>query len=97
MIAHLVLFKLKPGVARADARLEAAVAAMDELPRSIPAIQAWEHGPNLTEDAEAWDYGLRATFAGEAELHGYFEHPAHLPVLERWNEIATLAFADFKP
>jgi hypothetical protein len=96
VIAHLVLFKLKPGVARDDARLAAAVAAMDELPRSIPAIRAWEHGANLTEDAEAWDYGLRATFAGEDDLHGYFEHPAHLPVLERWNEIATLAFTDFK-
>jgi len=96
MIAHLVLFKLKPGVARDDARVAAAAAAMNELPRKIPAIKTWQHGFNLTADAAAWDYGLHSAFAGEVELHGYFEHPAHLPVLEQWNEIATLAFTDFK-
>jgi hypothetical protein len=96
MIAHLVMFRLKPGVARDDARLAAVAAAMDALPGKIPAIQAWHHGPNLTEDAEAWDYGLHSTFASEAELHAYFGHPAHLPVLEQWNQIATLAFTDFK-
>ena len=83
-------------MARDDARLQAAVAAMSDLPRKIPAIKAWHHGFNLTADAEAWDYGLHSVFASEAELHGYFEHPAHLPVLEQWNDVATLAFADFK-
>jgi hypothetical protein len=95
MIAHLVLFKLKPGVSRDDARLAATVSAMDALPGKIPAIKAWQHGFNLTADAEAWDYGLHSVFASEAELHAYFEHPAHLPVLAQWNEIANLAFTDF--
>ncbi len=96
MIVHLVLFKLKPGVGADDPRLKSRLAAMAELPRHIPFIRGWEHGANLTEDAEAWDYGLRATFDNEADLYAYFEHPAHLPVLEAWNEIATLAFADFR-
>jgi hypothetical protein len=95
MIAHLVLFKFKPGVAGNDPRLPDIVAAMDMLPRHIPLIRGWEHGANLTADSEAWDYGLRASFDSEADLHAYFEHPAHLPVVERWSEIASLAFADF--
>jgi hypothetical protein len=94
VINHLVLFRFKPGVSRQDPRVAAVVAAMDELPGKINLIRAWDHGYNRTEDADAWDYGLRAGFASEADLHAYFGHPAHLPVLEQWNAIADLAFAD---
>ncbi|MFN6961225.1 MAG: Dabb family protein [Rhodocyclaceae bacterium] len=94
MITHLVLFKLKPGIPADDPRIEAVCAAMAALPRQIPVIRSWQFGSNLTSDAEAWDFGLIATFAREADLYAYFEHPAHLPVLAQWNEIATLAFAD---
>ncbi len=96
MIVHLVLFKLKPGVARNDPRLAKLAVDMAALPRRIPTIRGWEYGANLTADAEAWDYGLRAAFDSESDLYAYFEHPAHLPVLEAWNEVASLAFADFR-
>jgi len=95
MISHLVLFRLKPGVSRQDPRVAAAVAALAGLPAKISSITAWDHGFNQTEDADAWDYGLRAGFASTADLHAYFEHPAHLPVLAQWNDVADLAFADF--
>ncbi len=96
MIAHLVLFRFKPGVTRDDARVAALVGELNGLPGKISAIKSWEHGFNLTADADAWDYGLRAVFAGEADLHAYFDHPAHLPVVEQCLAIADLAFADFK-
>jgi hypothetical protein len=96
MIVHLVLFKLKPGIEANDARLARLAAEMDALRGKIPQVRDWEHGPNRTRDADAWDYGLRATFESEADLYQYFEHPAHQPVLEAWNEIASLAFADFR-
>ena len=96
MIAHLVLFTLKPEVTRDDPRLAEVVGMMAALPAKIPAIKSWEHGFNLTADAEAADYGLRALFDSEAALHGYFGHPAHLPVLDAWSEIATLSFADIE-
>jgi hypothetical protein len=96
MIVHLVLFRLKPGVGKDDPRLAQRLAGMAELPKQIPLIRGWEHGANLTPDAQAWDYGLRATFDNEGDLHAYFEHPAHLPELKGWNEIAELAFADFQ-
>lgn len=95
MIAHLVLFKFRPGVTRADARVAAVVEQMDGLPRQIPAIRGWEHGHNVTADAEAWDYGLRALFESEADLHAYFDHPAHAPVVASWQALAELRFCDF--
>jgi hypothetical protein len=96
MISHLVLFKFKPGIARGDARVESVVQAMAGLPAAIPQIRSWEHGFNVTDDAQAWDYGLRALFDGEAHLQAYFEHPAHLPVLARWEEVADLLFCDYE-
>ncbi len=94
MITHLVLFKLKPGIAPDDPRVAAVERMMAELPRQIPVIRGWEYGRNLTPDPEAWDFGLLARFASEADLHAYFDHPAHLPVVALWSEIASLAFVD---
>lgn len=96
MIAHLVLFKLKPCVSGDDPRLSAVAKRMAQLPERIPGIVAWEQGGNMTLDAQAYDYGLRAVFANEGDLHAYFDHPEHLPVLAQWEEIAELAFCDFE-
>jgi hypothetical protein len=95
MIAHLVLFKLKPGVSRADARVQAVTAGMDALPRQISLIRTWEHGPNQTQDALAYDYGLRALFDNEGDLHAYFDHSQHLAVLRQWEAISDLVFCDY--
>ena len=102
MIHHLVLFKLKRGVGRDDHRLDGVISAMDALPLQVGTVRAWEHGFNVTEEpaegdyspAQAWDYALRAVFDDRSALHGYFEHPAHLPVVEAWEEIADLAYCD---
>jgi len=95
MIAHLVLFKFKGGIAVGDERVERVVAGMRELPARIPLIRTWEHGFNVTPDAQAWDYGLRATFASAVDLDAYFEHAAHVLVLRQWEEISDLVFCDF--
>lgn len=98
MIAHLVLFRLKPGVRREDPRVRRWVAAMVALPGSIGSIRGWEHGWNETADEqawEAWDYGLRALFDDREALEAYFAHPAHQPLLAQWEEIGELAFCDF--
>jgi hypothetical protein len=96
MIAHLVLFRLDPGVGRDDPRVRVVIESMAALPGRIRTIRGWEHGWNLTADDEAWDYGLRALFATRDDLHAYFEHPAHRPVLDGWAGIARLAFCDFE-
>jgi hypothetical protein len=96
MISHLVLFRFKPGIGRNDVRVHAAAQAMAGLPAAIPTIRGWEHGFNITSDVQAWDYGLRAAFDCEVDLHAYFEHPAHLPVLAQWEAIAELSFCDLE-
>ena len=96
MIAHLVLFRLKAGIAADDARIVRLQSEMVRLPGQIASIRGWEFGANITADSEAWDFGLRALFESQDALHAYFDHPAHLPVLEQWNNVAELAFADFE-
>ena len=96
MIVHLVLFKLKPGVGRDDPRVAAVARAMDDLPHRIPLIRSWHHGPNISADPLAWDYGLESVFNSRADLESYFADPAHLPVIEQWDAIAELRFADFE-
>ena len=95
MITHLVMFKLKPGITREDPRVAALVGMMRELPKRIPEIREWEVGFNETEDPKAWDFGVRSRFSDLADLHAYFDHPAHLPVVEAWDQVAELAFVDF--
>ena len=95
MIAHVVLFKFRPGFDREHPQVQALHAEMKKLPQRIPQIRAWEHGFNVTADVQAWDYALRSTFADEHDLHAYFEHPAHLPLLTGWESVAELAFVDF--
>lgn len=94
MIAHLVLFKLKPGVSKTDPRIPVVIAAMNGLPEQTTWIRGWEHGPNQTEDVLAWDYGLRALFDNEHDLHAYFEDAQHLLVLRQWEAICDLVFCD---
>jgi hypothetical protein len=96
VIVHVVMFRFKPGITRQDERVAAVAKAMDALPGQIPLIKSWHHGFNFTQDPLAWDYGLEAVFNSEADLQTYFEHPAHLPVAELWDEIAELCFADFE-
>lgn len=96
MIAHIVLFKLAPDVGRDDQRVARFVADMDELPDRIPQIRSWQHGFNSTPDVAAWDYALHALFDDRASLEAYFDHPAHLPVVELWSSIGTLSFCDLE-
>jgi len=96
MITHLVLFRLKPGITADDARIAALQAEMAKLPGQIASIRRWEFGANTIADPEAWDFGLRAGFDTQDALLGYFDHPAHLPVLKQWNDVAEMAFADFE-
>jgi hypothetical protein len=95
MIAHVVLFKFRPGFDSRHPQIRALHTAMQQLPQQIPQIRDWRHGFNVTEDAQAWDYSLRSGFDSETDLHAYFEHPAHLPLLGQWEAVAEIAFADF--
>ena len=99
MILHLVLFRLKSGVAPDDPRYLTVRSAMERLPDKIPEIRLWQHGGHMltggAADPLAWDYGLLAGFDDEAALLRYFDHPDHVPVVAAWEQISELVYADF--
>jgi len=93
VIHHLVLFRFAPE-ARDELRARLAK-LLDQLPGAVAEIRGWRHGANVTADAEAWDYALYASFDDEEALHAYFDHPAHLAVLDQLAGQVELKFVDF--
>lgn len=96
MITHVVLFRFLPGVALDGRAAQAFHSAMLALPAQIPLIRSWTCGFNTVADAQAADYVLVAGFETEAELFAYFEHPAHLLVLDQLEGLAELLFGDLR-
>lgn len=96
MITHVVLFKLLPGVAPEAEAAQAFHAAMLDLPGKIPLIRHWQCGFNTVPDAQAADYVLVAGFDNETDLFAYFEHPAHLVLLNSLEGLAELIFGDLR-
>jgi len=96
MIRHLVLFKLKPGIARDDARVLEAVARMATLPGKLPQIIGWEHGWNFTDRPIAYDYGLNALFATRADLAQYLPHPLHQELVIGAREVFDWVVCDYE-
>jgi hypothetical protein len=79
MIAHVVLFRPRPDVSRADQ--EAFVSALEEALRGVPTIRRARVGRSLADD-HGRDYPFTAVleFDDEAGLRAYLAHPLHQPV-----------------
>ena len=56
MFVHLVLIKLKPGVARSDPRVRAWEDAFKALPQHYTGIVRFEYGWNTTDRPIAYDF-----------------------------------------
>ena len=82
MIAHLVLFRPKPDLSKADR--QALADAFTVALRSIPSVRRARFGPRVTH-GRAYEQRMRAdySFAAILEfddlagLQAYLEHPAH--------------------
>jgi stress responsive alpha/beta barrel protein len=96
MHVHLVLVKLKPGVARTDPAVVAWETLLAGLPRRIPGIVRWETGWNTTARDIAYDFGINSAFATREELDAYGPHPAHQEVVRRLREIADWVICDYE-
>lgn len=96
MITHLVLFKLKPGVARDDRRVVEAVAALTALRGMVGGIERWEHGWNISDRAIAYDFALDSTFTTRDALAAYGPHPAHQAAVALLREVMDWVLCDFE-
>ena len=96
MIRHLVLFKLKAGVARDDPRIPEWMRLIDQLPREIPTSVEWEFGWNITERPIAYDFGLNSSFRTREDLVAYLPHPAHQAMVGVAKQVADWVICDYE-
>ena len=95
-VTHLVLFKLKQGVTKADDRYKLALTKTKVLPRKIMDMEDCSMGENFSPRPVAYDFGLSVVFSSRKRLENYLIHPAHLEAVEVWKEIADWNIVDFE-
>ncbi len=79
MIKHIVLFKLKEGIAPEEkqAIMNQFKQAIEELARKIPVIRKIEVGLNVNS-SETWDLALHSEFDSLEDVKTYASHPDHV-------------------
>lgn len=80
MIRHVVLFKLKPGIA--DSTVEEVFAALRNLQTKIPGIISISTGHNNSPEGiqRGHTHGFTVDFVDAAARNTYLPHPAHQAV-----------------
>jgi hypothetical protein len=96
MFVHLVLVKLKPGVARSDPRVNAWEALFKALPPHCSGIVRFESGWNTTDRPIAYDFGINMGFATRADLDAYGPNPKHQEVVASLREFADWFICDYQ-
>lgn len=96
MIRHIVLFKLKPGVAREDPRVAQWMDMMRTLHTQIPTSVDWEFGWNITDRPIAYDVGLNSSFRTREDLAAYLPHAAHQAMVAVAKQVADWVICDYE-
>lgn len=95
MINHVILIKFKPGVSEVD--IEELEKMLDDLPKKITEIHAYEFGRDVLRSKRSYDFALAAIFANLETLNRYRKHPQRMPVAKKIQEIAeNIATVDFE-
>ena len=70
---------------------------LDDLPNNVTEIHTYEFGQDLTHSAKSYDFAIVALFANLEALGRYQNHPQHLPVVKKIQEICDdIVTADFE-
>ena len=77
MIRHIVIFRFKPDASQASK--SELVSNLEALFDSIPAVQAFESGTNISKEGldEGFSHVFLLTFKDEAGRDNYVEHAEH--------------------
>lgn len=75
MFRHVVMFKWRPGTGTDE--VENVRRRLDELPRAIPEIARYQHGPDAGVNQGNFDYVVVGDFADAANYVVYRDHPVH--------------------
>jgi len=95
MIRNIVLFKLKEGVSRDSAEVDAGFRLVEDLDKQIPEIREWEVGwHTFGEFPGAYDWALSSLFDDADAFQCYFNHPAHRAAIGHWKDHASWVVVD---
>lgn len=86
MLTHIVCWKYKPETT--EEQREEHVAALKNLPNTIPEVLTFSVGRDVLHLERSFDTGLVATYANRAALDVYDAHPEHKKVQAIGREIA---------
>ncbi|MGA0877770.1 MAG: Dabb family protein [Ilumatobacteraceae bacterium] len=75
MFRHVVMFKWQPGTGANE--IERVRQRLDELPRAIPEISRYRHGPDAGVNQGNFDYVVVGDFDDVAGYIVYRDHPVH--------------------
>ena len=92
MVKHIVVYKLKEGVDKAEA-VRIARESVEPLVGKIPGLQHLE----VRLAFNGMDYALYSEFESKEALAAYREHPAHLAAKEHFHHfLNTRVAADYE-
>ena len=79
MLRHIVMFKLREYNSESEKTdvLLQLKARLEDLPRLIPQIKAFEVGLNVTQAPSTFDIVLNSVFDSQEDLQVYSLHPDH--------------------
>ncbi|MDA8911201.1 Dabb family protein [bacterium] len=91
MLKHVVLFKKKPEVSKAD--FDLVISKFSTLHEEISEISSWWF--RLPENpGSPYEGGIVSEFESEAALQAYVVHPAHEKLAAEAGTVATAAVFD---
>jgi len=79
-VFHVFAFQWKPGTS--EAQKEKAGKDIAAFQGTIPGLVHTHVGPNISPRAKGYTFGGIMQFNDEASLEQYFQHPAHLALLQ---------------
>ena len=92
MVKHIVVYKLKEGVDKAEA-VRIAREAVEPLVSKIPGLLHLE----IRQCFQGADYALYSEFESREALKNYAVHPLHLQAKEKfWNLLDSRVAADYE-
>ena len=82
LLRHLVLYRFKDSIDQQ--KVAEVVAAFADLPKQVPTIVGFEHGPNVSAEgkSDGLTYAFVVSFRDEKGRDEYLAHPAHQKYVE---------------
>lgn len=77
VLRHIVMYKFKDEISKPQ--VQEVIDTFAGLPKKIPGIVAFEHGPNVSPEgkSDGLTYCFVVSFQDEAARDAYLKHPAH--------------------